>query len=436
MGSGGNDDVGFQHRYENMNYPSSQMNKGSLSDKVGVMAMSSMSMYKPSNGADPFVGSGWVSNPMASLSQSENFGGSSMVSQGEFPNSHYSAMMENQGIAGASHFSQYPSHSSFMELMPKHQCFGSGNFSEIVGSFGVPHSTQILNSGIPPDYVPNLQEGGLERASANGTQPNDDRQVSEEGAICASPNEKKRKRVTESNPTMNSSKDVAEEPQKNLAGDCSDAPKEQDGKKLKIGQNNGANSRGKQVVKQAKDSSQSGEATKENYIHVRARRGQATNSHSLAERVRREKISERMRLLQELVPGCNKITGKAVMLDEIINYVQSLQQQVEFLSMKLATVNPELNIDLERLLSKDILHSQGASAAFLGFGPGLNFSHPYPPGVLPGTISGIPSTGPPFPSLPQAALDNELHNLFQTGFDPSSAMDSLGPHAGRMKSDL
>ena len=36
-----------------------------------------------------------------------------------------------------------------------------------------------------------------------------------------------------------------------------------------------------------------------------------------------------MRLLQELVPGCNKITGKAVMLDEIINYVQSLQQQVE-----------------------------------------------------------------------------------------------------------
>ncbi|KAI7731529.1 hypothetical protein M8C21_017658, partial [Ambrosia artemisiifolia] len=36
------------------------------------------------------------------------------------------------------------------------------------------------------------------------------------------------------------------------------------------------------------------------YIHVRARRGQATDSHSLAERVRREKISERMKLLQDL----------------------------------------------------------------------------------------------------------------------------------------
>ncbi|XP_077229106.1 uncharacterized protein LOC143862001 isoform X2 [Tasmannia lanceolata] len=89
------------------------------------------------------------------------------------------------------------------------------------------------------------------------------------------------------------------------------------------------------------------------YIHVRARRGQATDSHSLAERVRREKISERMKLLQELVPGCEKVTGKALMLDEIINYVQSLQNQVEFLSMKLAFVNPtfyDFSADLEDYL--------------------------------------------------------------------------------------
>ncbi|KAI3450814.1 hypothetical protein Pfo_007479 [Paulownia fortunei] len=90
------------------------------------------------------------------------------------------------------------------------------------------------------------------------------------------------------------------------------------------------------------------------YIHVRARRGQATDSHSLAERVRREKISERMKLLQDLVPGCNKVTGKALMLDEIINYVQSLQRQVEFLSMKLASVNPGLDFNMENLLSKDM----------------------------------------------------------------------------------
>ncbi|KAF8747753.1 hypothetical protein HU200_013159 [Digitaria exilis] len=71
----------------------------------------------------------------------------------------------------------------------------------------------------------------------------------------------------------------------------------------------------------------------EGYIHIRARKGQATNRHSLAERLRREKISERMKLLQDLVPGCSKVTGKAVMLDEIINYVQSLQRQVEVWSL-------------------------------------------------------------------------------------------------------
>ncbi|KAL2535900.1 transcription factor BEE 1-like [Forsythia ovata] len=74
-------------------------------------------------------------------------------------------------------------------------------------------------------------------------------------------------------------------------------------------------------------------------VHVRAKRGQATDSHSLAERVRRGKINERLRCLQDIVPGCYKTMGMAVMLDEIINYVQSLQSQVEFLSMKLTAAS-------------------------------------------------------------------------------------------------
>ncbi|KAL6900902.1 hypothetical protein ACP4OV_005578 [Aristida adscensionis] len=99
------------------------------------------------------------------------------------------------------------------------------------------------------------------------------------------------------------------------------------------------------------------------YVHVRARRGQATDSHSLAERVRRERISQRMKVLQDLVPGCNKVIGKALMLDEIINYVQSLQRQVEFLSMKLATVNPLDFSNLPTLLQKDMLQACGPSAS-------------------------------------------------------------------------
>ncbi|KAG2607239.1 transcription factor bHLH48-like [Panicum virgatum] len=86
-----------------------------------------------------------------------------------------------------------------------------------------------------------------------------------------------------------------------------------------------------------------GEDEKPAYVHVRARRGQATDSHSLAERARREKINARMELLKELVPGCSKVSGTALVLDEIINHVQSLQRQVEYLSMRLAAVNPRVD---------------------------------------------------------------------------------------------
>ncbi|NP_001335303.1 basic helix-loop-helix (bHLH) DNA-binding superfamily protein [Solanum lycopersicum] len=118
----------------------------------------------------------------------------------------------------------------------------------------------------------------------------------------------------------------------------------------------------------SKEKSKITDDKKLDYIHVRARRGQATDSHSLAERVRREKISERMRFLQDLVPGCNKITGKAGMLDEIINYVQSLQRQVEFLSMKLAAVNPRLDIDADNFFNKDIFATSTSTFSAVGAG--------------------------------------------------------------------
>ncbi|KAF8378353.1 hypothetical protein HHK36_029692 [Tetracentron sinense] len=132
--------------------------------------------------------------------------------------------------------------------------------------------------------------------------------------------------------------------------------------------------------KPADQSTQPSEPPKQDYIHVRARRGQATDSHSLAERVillnpqpitsqnlnkfcilvgtvvaqaRREKISERMKLLQDLVPNCNKVIGKSLVLDEIINYIQSLQRQVEFLSMKLEAVNSRMNPGIEGFPLKD-----------------------------------------------------------------------------------
>ncbi|XP_019225736.1 PREDICTED: transcription factor bHLH48-like isoform X2 [Nicotiana attenuata] len=118
--------------------------------------------------------------------------------------------------------------------------------------------------------------------------------------------------------------------------------------KRKERQKKGKESSSKKSKKSENDTSE-----KLPYVHVRAARGQATDSHSLAERARREKINARMKLLQELVPGCNKISGTAMVLDEIINHVQSLQRQVEFLSMRLAAVNPRVDFNLDSLFAAE-----------------------------------------------------------------------------------
>ncbi|CAN7033463.1 hypothetical protein IGI04_031685 [Brassica rapa subsp. trilocularis] len=120
-------------------------------------------------------------------------------------------------------------------------------------------------------------------------------------------------------------------------------------KKIKTEDETESSMKGKSNMSNSETSS---EIQKRDYIHVRARRGEATDRHSLAERARREKLSKKMKCLQDIVPGCNKVTGKAGMLDEIINYVQSLQQQVEFLSMKLSVLNPELEYHINELSTK------------------------------------------------------------------------------------
>uniref|UniRef100_A0A804PML6 BHLH domain-containing protein n=1 Tax=Zea mays TaxID=4577 RepID=A0A804PML6_MAIZE len=197
---------------------------------------------------------------------------------------------------------------------------------------------------------------------------------------------------------------------------------------------------------------------KTDYIHVRARRGQATDSHSLAERVRRERISERMRYLQELVPGCSKVTGKAGMLDEIINYVQSLQKQVEvpthrhrpassspllpasqlviprsltagspcaqFLSMKIAASNPVVSFDIvEDLFGRQLKQACGPAAGQLEPSCLQMSMSPMQQVVHPSAAAGSTGFGP---------LDMVLSNLYAPAAAscPVSAAPSVSVAAG------
>ncbi|GMJ04584.1 CIB1 Like protein 1 [Hibiscus trionum] len=319
--------------------------------------------------------------------------------------------------------SQLPADSAFIERAAKFSNFSGGNFSGMVNPFGIPESMAVYNRGVglmqgPQDAClqaenrvtqenplknerrsESLVRSNEEAKQGNGGSGNDSNEAESSDGVggqdepsalhgircelsAKGVSSKKRKRSMQdaqidqakgSQSPVEDAKDGAENQQK--------------------GDQNQSTVMNKTTTKHGKRGSQASDPPKEEYIHVRARRGQATNSHSLAERVRREKISERMKFLQDLVPGCSKVTGKAVMLDEIINYVQSLQRQVEFLSMKLATVNPRLDCNIEGLLAKDIIQSR-AGPSSLGFSADLSVGytplHPSQAGLVPG---GLPVMG-------------------------------------------
>lgn len=75
-------------------------------------------------------------------------------------------------------------------------------------------------------------------------------------------------------------------------------------------------------------------------MRLRAKRGCATHPRSIAERVRRTGISERMKKLQDLVPGMEKTTNTATMLDETMDYVMSLQNKVTELQESIVQLKP------------------------------------------------------------------------------------------------
>ncbi|KAK8936832.1 Transcription factor bHLH62 [Platanthera zijinensis] len=249
----------------------------------------------------------------------------------------------------ASRLMPFSTDPGFAERAARYSCFSSGNPGAFPVQLGIPASSHSPKAkASPTQSLAQLSEMGDGEFGSG----REDSSVTDQASALGDGNEKKRKstaprrkaKVAEEMDLLN-----AKKPRSTGIGKDGRMPKEDHNIDEKRGNDDG---------------SMAPSDPYKDYIHVRARRGQATDSHSLAERVRREKISQRMKLLQDLVPGCNKITGKALMLDEIINYVQSLQQQVEFLSMKLATVNPRLDFNFENLISKETLLNQQASASF------------------------------------------------------------------------
>ncbi|KAH7666519.1 Myc-type basic helix-loop-helix (bHLH) domain-containing protein [Dioscorea alata] len=146
-----------------------------------------------------------------------------------------------------------------------------------------------------------------------------------------------------------------------------------------------------------------------------AKRSRAAEVHNLSERRRRDRINERMRALQELIPNCNKV-DKASMLDEAIEYLKTLQLQVQIMSMGAGLCMPPMMMPpgMQHLRAAPMYSPMGLGMSMgmgmgMGYGMGM-FDMNGSPSLrgLPGgpaslQMFGIPGQGLPIPTpqLPQ-----------------------------------
>ncbi|XP_015692967.2 transcription factor APG-like [Oryza brachyantha] len=107
-----------------------------------------------------------------------------------------------------------------------------------------------------------------------------------------------------------------------------------------------------------------------------SKRSRTAEVHNLSERRRRDRINEKMRALQELIPNCNKI-DKASMLEEAIEYLKTLQLQVQMMSMGTTglcvppMMLPAMQHHMQMAGPMAHFPRLGAAAATMGFGFGM-----------------------------------------------------------------
>ncbi|CAM0958265.1 unnamed protein product [Alopecurus aequalis] len=141
------------------------------------------------------------------------------------------------------------------------------------------------------------------------------------------------------------------------------------------------------------------------------KRGRTAEVHNMSERRRRDRINEKMRALQELIPNCNKI-DKASMLEEAIEYLKTLQLQVQLMST-MGCVPPMLamqHMQMPPMAAAAHFHHHHLGAMGYGMGafdPRLvaaaaQFPYPMMPG-MPMYGHAMPSPPPPFPQQQAAA---------------------------------
>ncbi|KAL5223986.1 hypothetical protein ABZP36_010625 [Zizania latifolia] len=98
---------------------------------------------------------------------------------------------------------------------------------------------------------------------------------------------------------------------------------------------------------------------------ISTKRSRAAAIHNESERKRRDRINQKMKTLQKLVPNSNK-TDKASMLDEAIDYLKQLQAQVQVMSRMSSMMMPMAMPQLQMSVMANM--AQMAQMAQMGLG--------------------------------------------------------------------
>ncbi|KAG7541103.1 Myc-type basic helix-loop-helix (bHLH) domain [Arabidopsis thaliana x Arabidopsis arenosa] len=123
------------------------------------------------------------------------------------------------------------------------------------------------------------------------------------------------------------------------------------------------------------------------------KRSRAAEMHNLAERRRREKINENIKTLQELIPRCNKST-KVSTLEDVIEYMKSLQMQIQMMSMGHGMMPLMMNAENMQQFMPHMAMGMNRPLPFIQF-PGTAFPRP---GHMAGVGPSYPASRYPFPN--------------------------------------
>ncbi|XP_057519913.1 transcription factor PIF7-like isoform X1 [Amaranthus tricolor] len=156
------------------------------------------------------------------------------------------------------------------------------------------------------------------------------------------------------------------------------------------------------------------------------RKGRAAAVHNQSERRRRDRINQKMKALQKLVPNANK-TDKASMLDEVIEYLKQLQAQIQMMTNARFMPQFMMPLGMQQHFNQMSLLARMGIGAGLGMGLGATMSamHPANPAISqmmnPTQIATSGFVPPAFVVPQMMSAANEQHNPANPGTSRSAA---------------